>query len=177
MYMCRPSSKSFSSSQDGNEMEWNGVGIETLYARLTLNLWRQEILGRITWRRCSSCLPYSVSSVSNIIVHFPFAFGYWKIMIIFPASGTLQNILQNISSKLFCKHYLLFSNITIMKWIHGIQCWKHLNPNLPHACVTESFGHTPPIPHFTIPWKPKIKSPDCKLLHQLILIHISIEYP
>ena len=27
-----------------------------------------------------------------------------------------------------------------MKWIHGIQCWKHLNPDLPHACVTESFG-------------------------------------
>ena len=27
-----------------------------------------------------------------------------------------------------------------MKWIHGIQCWKHLNPDLQHACVTESFG-------------------------------------
>ena len=120
--------------------EWNGVGIETLHARLTPNLWRQEILGRITWRRCSSRLTSSVSSVSNIIVHFPFAFGYWKIMIIFPTSGTLRNILQNNSSKTFCKHNLLFSNITIMKWIHGIQCWKHLNPDLPHACVTESFG-------------------------------------
>jgi len=114
--------------------------IETLHARPTPNLWRQEILGRITWRRCSSRLTSSVSSVSNIIVHFPFAFGYWKIMIIFPTSGTLRNILQNNSSKTFCKHNLLFSNITIMKWIHGIQCWKHLNPDLPHACVTESFG-------------------------------------
>ena len=80
-------------------MEWNGVGIETLHGRLTPNLWRQEILGRITWRRCSSCLPSSVSSFSNIIVHFPFAFGYWKIMIIFPTSGTLRDILQNNSSK------------------------------------------------------------------------------
>ena len=42
---------------------------ETLHARPTPNLWRQEILGRITGRRCSSCLPSSVSSVYNIIVH------------------------------------------------------------------------------------------------------------
>ena len=49
-------------------MEMQDHLIETLHARLTPNLWRQEIPGRITWRRCSSCLPSSVSSVSNIIV-------------------------------------------------------------------------------------------------------------
>ena len=54
--------------------------------------------------------------------NFPFAFDYWKIMIIFPTSRTLRSILQNNSSKTFCKHNLLFPNITIMKWIHGIQC-------------------------------------------------------
>ena len=27
-----------------------------------------------------------------------------------------------------------------MKWIHGIQCWKHLNPDPPHARMTKSFG-------------------------------------
>ena len=80
------------------------------------------------------------SATSKAYRLFPFAVGYWKIMIIFPTSGTLRNVLQNNSSETFCKHNLLFSNITIMKWIHGIQCWKHLNPDLPHACVTESFG-------------------------------------
>ena len=35
-----------------------------------------------------------------------------------------------------------------MKWIHGIQCWKHLNSDLPHACVTESFG--PPTATATV---------------------------
>ena len=59
---------------------------------------------------------------SQLISPLPFAFGYWKIMIIFSTSGTLRNILQNNSSKTFSKHNLLFSNITIMKWIHGIQC-------------------------------------------------------
>ena len=62
-------------------LEMQDHPIETLHARLTTNLWRQEILGRITWRRCSSLLASSVSSVSNIIVNFPFAFSYWKIMI------------------------------------------------------------------------------------------------
>ena len=64
---------------------------------------------------------------------FSFAFGYWKIMIIFPTSGSLRRILQNTSSKTFWKHNLLFSNITIMKWIHKIQCWKHLNPTTHHG--------------------------------------------
>ena len=64
---------------------------------------------------------------------FSFAFGYWKIMIIFPTSGSLRRILQNSSSKIFWKHNLLFSNITIMKRIHKIPCWKHLNPTTQHG--------------------------------------------
>ena len=36
-------------------------------------------------------------------------------MIIFPTSGTLRNILQNNFNKTFCKHNLLFSNITIIE--------------------------------------------------------------
>ena len=45
---------------------------------------------------------------------FSFAFGYRKIMITFTTSGTLRNILKNNSSKIFSKHNLLFSTITIM---------------------------------------------------------------
>ena len=41
---------------------------KTLTARPTPNLWWQEILGRITWHRCSSRLTSSVSSVSIIII-------------------------------------------------------------------------------------------------------------
>ena len=33
-------------------------------------------------------------------------------------------------AKTVCIHNVLFSNLTIMKWIHWIQCSKHLNPNL-----------------------------------------------
>ena len=60
------------------------------------------------------CLLFSSLIVNPLILHFPFAFGYWKIMIIFPTSGTLRNILQNNFSKTFWKHNLLFSNITII---------------------------------------------------------------
>ena len=93
--------------------------LETLHARSTLNLWQQKILGRITWRSCSSHLTSFVSSVSNIIIHFPFAFCYWKIMIKFTIFVALRNILQNYSSKTCCKLNLLFLDITTMKWIHG----------------------------------------------------------
>ena len=89
-----------------------------------------------TWFVPQVCLLFN----DTYIIFFCFAFGCWKIMILFPTFGTLRNILQNSISKTFCKHNLLFSNITIMKWIHRIQCWKHLNPDLPHLCVTESFG-------------------------------------
>ena len=43
-------SKTFSSSQGGNEMEWNGVGIETLHDRPTPIVCQQEIPGGITRR-------------------------------------------------------------------------------------------------------------------------------
>ena len=67
-------SKTFSSSQGGNEMEWNGVGIETLHVQPTLNLWRQDIPGGMTWglwntnfqfvcstSSCLLCLQYNIS--------------------------------------------------------------------------------------------------------------------
>ena len=71
--------------------------------------------------------------------YFPFAFDYWKIMIIFPNSWTLRNPLPNNYSKTFCKHNYFFSNITTMKWIHGIQCWKHLNPEQTNKRVGYTF--------------------------------------
>ena len=73
-------------------------------------------------------------------------------MILFPTSRALQNILQDNSSKTFLKHNLFFSNITSMEWIHRIQCWKHLNPDLPHACVTESFGPQLQLVLYTCTW-------------------------
>ena len=50
-----------------------------------------------------------------------------------------EPIAKYFLAKTFCKQNLLFSNITIMKRIDGIQCWKHLNPDPPHANVTESW--------------------------------------
>ena len=73
-------------------------------------------------------------------------------MIIFPTSRALRNILQNNFCKTFCKHNLLLSNITIMIWIQGIQCLNHLNPNLPHASVTESFGPQLQLVLHTFTW-------------------------
>ena len=107
--------------------------LETLHARSTLNLWQQKILGRITWRSCSSHLTSFVSSVSNIIIHFPFAFCYWKIMIKFTIFVVLRNILQNYSSKTCCKLNLLFLDITTMKWIHGNKAPE--SPDLPPASI------------------------------------------
>ena len=43
-------------------------------------LWRQEILGRITWRKYSSRLLSSVSSVSNIIVHKSMSLLYIRML-------------------------------------------------------------------------------------------------
>ena len=90
-------------------------------------------------------------------------------MIIFPTSGALRNILKNYSSKTFCKHNLLLSNIKIMIWIQGIQCLNHLNPNLPHASVTESFGPQLQLVLHTFTW---CSTPATDVAHlQLVLQH------
>ena len=60
-------SKTFSSSQGGNEMEWNGVGIETLSDRPTPIVCQQEIPTGITWTQsfssfvplCLLCFQYN----------------------------------------------------------------------------------------------------------------------
>ena len=142
MYMCRPISKWFSSSQGGNEMEWNGVGIEILPIQSTLNLWRQDIPGGMTWGLWNTNCQFVCSTSSRLLClqyNIPFSLRLRLQENTYYISNfrSLPEHCKIILAKTFCKHNLF--KHTIMKWIHGIQCWKHLNPDPPHACVKESF--------------------------------------
>ena len=68
----------------------------------------------------------TLNLLTNEDKNFPFAFGYWKIMIIFPTSGTLRNILQNNSSKTFCKLH----NYEVDPWDSVLKAPESNNPTV-----------------------------------------------
>ena len=110
-------SKTFSSSQGGNEMEWNGVGIEILQIQSTLNLWRQDIPGGMTWGLWNTNCQFVCSTSSRLLClqyNIPFSLRLRLQENTYYISNfrSLPEHCKIILAKTFCKHNL-FSNIQL----------------------------------------------------------------
>ena len=125
-------SKTFSSSQGGNEMEWNGVGIEILPIQSTLNLWRQDIPGGMTWRLWNTNCQFVCSTSSRLLClqyNIPFSLRLRlqeNTYYIFNFRSLPEHC-KIILAKTFCKHNL-FSNIQLCSGSTGFSAESTWTP-------------------------------------------------